>query len=64
MGEPLQVNHQIVGGRVDLHLFGCVDVLLALAAVPLVIAFQQLFLSEKFKTVLQVDIARGAQLEV
>ena len=64
MGESLQVNYQVVWRLIYFHLFLCVDVSLALAAVPLIVATQSFFRTEKVHTVVDRHCLRGTILQL
>jgi hypothetical protein len=55
MTKSLQVKNQVLRGSVNLHFLEGVLVLLALRAVPLVVASENLFLAKEAQTVLDRD---------
>ena len=54
--EPLHLNDQIVWSFIHLHLLGCIDMLLAFAAIPLVITGEGLLSRKEIHAVIQVNL--------
>ena len=53
LDEPFQLDDQDLGQSVHIHLLHGLLVLLALGAIPLVVASQKFFLAEGYQTILK-----------